>query len=145
MGSGRKNGGNDIKVELVFLTQMISMIPTDMDPFFVLTSVFDFCLCRMRVLKNQEVSFSLKLTAHRLSQNDVLLVRTESPARNQRLVCIAEASASVCTTCSLFHEGRFLFTLPLIASRRNGMKRVHSNSDNSITIYYRVNGHEVYI
>jgi len=37
------------------------------------------------------------------------------------------------------------FHLPLFASRQNGMKRVHSNSNNSIIIYYRVNGHEDYI
>ncbi|XP_030434246.1 nuclear receptor ROR-alpha isoform X2 [Gopherus evgoodei] len=65
-------------------------------------------------------------------------------SRVQRLVCTAEVSASVCTTCSLFHEGR-IFYLPLIASRQNGTKRVHSNSNNSIIIYYRVNGHEDYI
>ena len=139
-----KDGKQWNKVELVFLMHMISIMPTNMDPFSVsasqsLTSVYTdwgyecqkvvfSCSSLPRLLTEQSMGWS-EQTVH-LAVSDWCALQRFQHQFAQLAHC--------------FMKDDF-FHLPLFASRQNGMKRVHSNSNNSIIIYYRVNGHEDYI
>lgn len=115
-------------------------------PFFCLNFlIIDLCLQLKEGTKVGGFPFLCSSLPTDFLQSHQSVGTNREPCNNRYLVCIAEVAAWLCTTCSLFHEGSLYVFPPIIASQQDGMKRVHSTSNNSIIIYYRVNGHEDYI